>query len=171
MDLQKAIEQISNAGESVAVNVGTSGNVGAVPVASEQPASVGIGSMGDSVSESINQAISNVGMSPEGTAGNTANEAPAPVSSVENTVAEAPVVENAETTTPEVQVENKDAKIMLAEALLPKLKEIDGLRDDEKNEIYRVLWDNGNRSTEVISEMIRGAAENPDELVKMWKAL
>ena len=188
MDLQKAIDQISNkTGESVEVTVGApsvseaSGGAtsesGAQPAAGEAtPAAtegVGIGSMDSSVSASIDQAISNVGMSAEGTAAETPAGAEAATTTTAAPEVAAPVVEPAGTAEvpaagAEVATENKDAKVKLAEALLPVIDQAD-LDDGAKAEVYRVLWDNGNRDAKVISGMIKGA--DPKTLSEMWKAL
>ena len=176
MDLQKAIDDISNkAGESVEVTVGT-------PESNETPAvdtevNVGIGSMDSNVSASIDQAISNVGMTPEGGAtaetsaavGAAAVEAPVVTESATPAVAETTNMENAPTeANPEVSGENKDVKLQVAEALLPVIDRAN-LDDNAKAEVFQMLWDNGNRDTKVIAGMIKGA--NPDMLSEMWKSL
>ena len=174
MDLQKAIDDMSNKGESVEVTVGT-------PESNDAPAAgtenVGIGSMDSSVSASIDQAISNVGIAPESGAtaetsaavGAAAVEAPIVTENPAPAATETPSTEGAPAgTTPEVNSENKDVKLQVAEALLPVIDQA-SLDDNAKGEVYRTLWDSGNRDTKVIAGMIKGA--NPDMLSEMWKSL
>ncbi|MDO5480850.1 MAG: hypothetical protein Q4F60_00665 [Candidatus Saccharibacteria bacterium] len=181
MDLQKAIDQISNkTGESVDVAVGAPGGaaenvVDAAPVdeAGSAPANVGIGSMEDSVSASINQAISNVGMSPEGTTGMGGMavpvavnaSAPESVAAPTEVSAAASMPEAVATATPEVGGDFQSVRKEAIEALLPVLGQAE-LDASEKFGIYEEVATGGNRDQAVISGMVAAAKEIPDEKEK-----
>ena len=183
MDLQKAIDQISNkTGESVDVTVGAPGGVAENPAdeasvnegIAPASANVGIGSMDDSVSASINQAISNVGMGSEGTAETEGVSVPVAVNAnvTENvaappteTVTAPSATEVATVATPEVGGDFQSERKEAIEALLPVLGQAD-LDASEKFGIYEEAATGGNREQAVISGMVSAAKEIPDEKKK-----
>lgn len=172
MDLQKAIDQISNnnAGEGMeAQNGGEVAPAEAAPVAETE--TMGIGSMEDSVSASINQAISNVGMGAENVETPAAETAPMggamPVetAAVGATPEVAPVTAEATMATPEVSGDFQSVRKEAIDALLPILGQTD-LEASEKFGIYKEAASGGNRNQAVISGMVEAAKGIPNEKEK-----